>query len=566
VIALAIEALAASAVLMLAVLVMRGPVRRAFGPELAYALWAIPALRLILPPLPAAWREQVATPIVDMGHQATAFIAPYVDAAPVVVPEAAPVDLVGPAALLLWATGAGAFLLWQLARYRRFRVDLMRAAVPLDRSGAVEIVESDAATSPLAFGIVHRVVAFPRDFAERYDEGERALALAHELGHHRRGDLYANWVALAVLALHWFNPIAWYAYRAFRADQEMANDAGVIARLGVGARHAYGCAIVKAAHGRALSPACHLHTIKDLKGRLRMLGQKRASRTRRVMGGAIGAGLSLGALAVTASGTQAAERVRSKVETVTGVELAALDPVAALTPIVAAAPAAAPAPAAGRERREPRVTVVRGRRTITYTGDEAAAYIAAHPVAIPPIPPVPPMPPIPELPKMTRVPAIPSVPPVPPIPATPAVPVLAQQHCGGTGDARGEVVIRERRGDREVTVICTDRIAARAAATAQMRAKMAERQAAWAEKAAEAAGRRAEAEGRRAEAEGARAERFAQATQRRALTSALAGLERTRAGMARNGSLYGEHREEALRGIDEAIADMRDEIRDIGRD
>lgn len=562
-IALAIEALAASAILMLTVLVLRGPVRRAFGPELAYALWAIPALRLILPPLPAAWREQVATPIVDMGHQASAFIAPYMDAAPVVVPEAPPVDVVGPAVLLLWGMGAGAFLLWQLARYWRFRVELMRAAVPLDRSGAVEIVESDAATGPLAFGIVHRVVAFPRDFAERYDEGERALALAHELGHHRRGDLYANWFALAVLALHWFNPIAWYAYRAFRADQEMANDAGVIARLGVGARHAYGCAIVKAAHGRALSPACHLHTIKDLKGRLRMLGQKRASRTRRAVGGAIGAGLSIGALAVTASGTQAAERVRSKVETVTGVEFASLDPVAVLTPVAAVAPPAAPAAAPGRDRREPRVTVIRDGRTITYTGQEAADYIAKHPVAIPPVPPVPPMP---DLPRSVRVPVTPPIPPMPPVPAMPNVPVVAQQHCGGTGDARGEVVIRERRGDREVTVICTDRIAARAAATAKAQARFAERHAAWAEAHAEAEGRRAEAEGRRAEAEGARAERFAQDTQRRALTSALAGLQRTRAGMARNGALSGEGRDEALRGIDEAIADMKDQIREIGRD
>ena len=63
----------------------------------------------------------------------------------------------------------------------------------------------------------------------------------------------ANWVALAVLALHWFNPLAWYAFRAFRADQEMANDARVLARLGSAARHAYACAIVKAAHGGAIA-------------------------------------------------------------------------------------------------------------------------------------------------------------------------------------------------------------------------------------------------------------------------------------------------------------------------
>ena len=36
-------------------------------------------------------------------------------------------------------------------------------------------------------------------------------------------------VALLVLALNWFNPVAWVAFRAFRADQELACDAAVAA-------------------------------------------------------------------------------------------------------------------------------------------------------------------------------------------------------------------------------------------------------------------------------------------------------------------------------------------------
>ncbi|WP_235532863.1 M56 family metallopeptidase, partial [Sphingomonas sp. Leaf412] len=325
-----IEALAASTALMLAVLALRGPVRRAFGAELAYALWAIPALRMLLPPLPAEWRA-AAAPIAEIGRQASVMIVPLADAAPVdVLPAASWLDTALPVAAAAWIAGALLFLGWQTARYVRFRITLMARAVPLARAGRVAIVESDGATGPLAFGIVRRVVAFPPDFAGRYDADERDLALAHELGHHARGDLIANWVALAILSLHWFNPVAWIAYRAFRADQEMANDAGVMARLGPVARHAYGCAIVKAAHGRALTPACHLHTIRDLKGRLRMLGRTRVSRARMAAGAAGTMALAAGALALTASGTQAAETVRTKVETVTGVELADLDPVAAV--------------------------------------------------------------------------------------------------------------------------------------------------------------------------------------------------------------------------------------------
>src|SRR6185312_7903800 len=148
-----------------------------------------------------------------------------------------------------------------------------------------------------------KYVAFPRDFAERYDEVEQDLALAHELGHHARGDLIANWVALIVLALHWFNPVAWRAFRAFRADQEMACDALVLSGRDAALRHAYGRAIVKSAHGGAVSAACHLHTINEIKGRLRMLTRhEKTSRTRHYAGAAALATLTLASLAVTASG------------------------------------------------------------------------------------------------------------------------------------------------------------------------------------------------------------------------------------------------------------------------
>ena len=185
--------------------------------------------------------------------------------------------------------------------------------------------------------MLKRFVAVPRDFAARYDDDERRLALAHELGHHARGDLIANWIALAVLAIHWFNPVAWAAYRKFRADQEMANDARVLAALPAMERHAYACAILKAAHGRAITAACHLHTIEDLKGRLRMLKANRKSR-RVLMAGATGiAALTVAGLGLTASGAAAA-----KIRTAAAVQV----------PVLAAqvAPLAAPDAAGPAER------------------------------------------------------------------------------------------------------------------------------------------------------------------------------------------------------------------------
>ena len=262
-----IDALIASALLMAAVMLVRGPVRRAFGPQIAYALWALPALRLLLPPLPAGWwQTEAVAPVTRASETIVVYLTPVARATG---------PSLGTVVALGWGVGAALFLGWHLVRHTRFCRAVLSRGERVDECDGIQVIASAAAPGPLAFGVWRRYVAFPRDFAERYDADERALALAHELGHHERRDLLANWAALLVLALHWFNPLAWRAFRAFRADQELANDARVLARCDAAARHAYGRAIVKAAHGRAFSAACHLHTIADLKGRLRMLATSR---------------------------------------------------------------------------------------------------------------------------------------------------------------------------------------------------------------------------------------------------------------------------------------------------
>ena len=294
-IAWALETLVASTLLMVLVLLVRAPVRRMFGPGMAYALWLLPVARMVLPPLPDSWREQAVAPVAAAGEVITLYLFEPISSGTEAAVQASPVDwlpIIGGA----WAAGAALFLLYHLVSHslfcqrllRRARVDHMVA------EGRVRVIETDAAHGPLAFGIWRKYVAFPRDFHERYDDVERDLALAHELGHHIRGDLIANWVALVVLAVHWFNPVAWRAFRAFRADQEMACDALVLAGRAQALRHAYGRAIVKSAHGGAVSAACHLHTINELKGRLRMLSKTRKLSPARLAAGTAG-GLALAA-------------------------------------------------------------------------------------------------------------------------------------------------------------------------------------------------------------------------------------------------------------------------------
>lgn len=514
-----VEALAASAFLIALVLLVRGPVRRSFGAPVAYALWSLPLLRLVLPPLPESVREQVAAPITgalaapiaQVGEQVAVFIAPAAGDA------AAPQFLsLGSSLAVLWGFGAAAFIGWHVLAYCRFRRRLLASATEVEQAHGVTVIESAAATGPLAFGVLHRFVAFPRDFAARYDADEQRLALAHELGHHARGDLLANWFALSVLALHWFNPLAWYAFRAFRADQEMANDARVLAQLGPSARHAYACAIVKAAHGGAIAAACHLHTVDDLKGRLRMLGKGRPSRQRTLVGLAAVIATGTGALGLTASGTQAAERVRDTVETVAQAALPVVRPVTPPT------------------SKDMRVVVVRDGKRTELRGEAARAFVAANPVPLPPPPPVPAEPA--AAPGAPPAPAMPATVPAPPTPPTPprwahdghvtvSVPTIRSATC--TGDGVEPTVEHDTiDGERRIT-ICTDRIerrAVRAQADAQRQADVAMRR--------------------------------AEVARRTAMASARESIAAARAAIRTNAYLSAKERGEALRELDEGMAEL----------
>lgn len=291
------ETLVATTLLMALVLIARAPVRRAFGASAAYALWLVPALRLVLPPIEGA-PEPVA-----------ALVAPPVE---IVFAAAVGTGEVGPWLLAAWAIGAAVFAVWHVAAYRRFLTRALGAARSEDGRG-VQITFTDAVAGPAAVGLLRRRILLPVDFSSRFETAEGALAMRHEQVHHARGDLWANAAALAMLSLHWFNPLAYRAYRAFREDQELSCDAAVVAAADAETRAAYGAALVKSARGigwatpAAPSTICPMTRSRNLKRRLKMVRTHRKSAFA-TAGGALTVGLAtLAGLTLTATSGIAAE-------------------------------------------------------------------------------------------------------------------------------------------------------------------------------------------------------------------------------------------------------------------
>jgi len=291
-----------SGALIAVVLVLRGPVARRFGPGMAYALWALPLLRLILPPIvlpaePAEPVQPISGVVVELVPTATTPPAPaWIDPAPVIQ--------------AVWLAGALTLLAWRTWSYLAMRRSLLADARPVGTSGKVRLVESPVVAAPVAFGVFDKVVALPPGFMNRADRQGRDLAIAHELQHHAGHDLAANLAMQPLLALHWFNPLAWLGWRAMRRDQEAACDARVLAGSDPAVRESYARLIASFAQSPRLAlaapMACPVLGDKSIIHRLRSLTMTEPSSQRRLLGRLLlGAGVL--ALPLTASISYAAQ-------------------------------------------------------------------------------------------------------------------------------------------------------------------------------------------------------------------------------------------------------------------
>lgn len=407
------SALVASAMLMVLVLALRRPAARMFGAQMAYALWLLPALRMMLPALPSDWTLFGSTMIFDLPRMValTDMPPPAVTLAPAPAPAVGSTDWVT-IALVAWAAGAVLYFLWQLTVYCSFLRRALTGARLVTRAAGIEVLHCPAVPSPMATGVFRRRILLPADFTQRFDPEERRLALAHETAHHCRGDLVANVAGLALLSLHWFNPVAHCAYARFRDDQESACDATVLGAEATDRRHAYGAAILKSATCRTPGAACALNHAGVLKRRIKVMTTGKKSRMIRYSGGALAMALVAGGLIGTASTKAAVESTQRDVTIIRDGGVMTVTENGRTRP-------ATPAERRAAERavRQAKAAAADAGRTADRALREAHHALVGFDPPAPPAPPAPPtLPAPPAAPSAPRPPAAPEA-PLPPHPA-----------------------------------------------------------------------------------------------------------------------------------------------------
>jgi beta-lactamase regulating signal transducer with metallopeptidase domain/protocatechuate 3,4-dioxygenase beta subunit len=203
-----------------------GPTVRAVAPEPVVHTALVPEPVLVETPAPSSFPFDISVTRPDPLPAPTelSFAAPAVEVA-----------LDGQAWLmllhLLGTAVVAAWILWDLHALRGL---LRRAAEVRDGDLHRRFIElcgrlglrrrprlllSAELPGPAAFGVLRPAVLLP-EAVTRLAPDEIETILAHELAHHRRRDLWVNWVQVALAVVWWFNPVLWVLNRLIRKVRE----------------------------------------------------------------------------------------------------------------------------------------------------------------------------------------------------------------------------------------------------------------------------------------------------------------------------------------------------------
>lgn len=268
--------------IVLAIVAVTGLLRRRIPIKWQYALWFILLFKLILP-----WTPESPVSLfqyVPDGYSDPHVVADQIRSLPasgvtyageqMIITSTVPsgvgdyVSIVAQSLFWIWAVGVALVGGILLKRNVKFAL-LVRKSLPVEDAGmttvlerckqrmgvrgSIPLLQTDIVATPALYGVWRPVILMPQNASSSYGLQECEHIFTHELVHYKRRDITVNWLMSILLALHWFNPLLWYAAYRMRADQEFACDAAALSILGAGEAGPYAHTLIKLLETRGQS-------------------------------------------------------------------------------------------------------------------------------------------------------------------------------------------------------------------------------------------------------------------------------------------------------------------------
>lgn len=247
-----------SALIALAVIIVRFFLKKRSSKRSICLLWLLVALRLLLPasllPESPVSLQQPESPPAQVYHDLRQQQETYLSAPPEQRPAMVQTVAAQRFALLdqlpaIWLGGVGCMLLYMAVSLLRLRWRLRRA-----RHVEGNVYRCTEWSTPFVLGVIAPRIYVP----ETVSEQDFSQVLAHEKCHIRRWDHVFKPLAFLLLAVHWFDPVLWVAYVLLGRDMESACDEKVLKNATPSQRAAYSRALVACAAQPKMTAVCPL--------------------------------------------------------------------------------------------------------------------------------------------------------------------------------------------------------------------------------------------------------------------------------------------------------------------
>lgn len=251
---------------------------------ISYALWGIVAFRLIIPfsfesifsLLP---RNTNIVPIThDIIYHQSLQINSGIERVDSFVSEAPPAPTIGESVnplqiyteigAYIWILGIIVLLIYSVVSILQLKNHLKNAQLAKQN-----IYESENLKTPFVIGFIRPNIYLPVGISIE----ERNYILLHEQTHIHRKDHIVKMLAFIILSIHWFNPLAWIAFRLMSTDMELSCDEKVLKKMNNDIKKPYAKSLLSLATGKHILNGSPLaFGEENLKGRIKnVLNYKR---------------------------------------------------------------------------------------------------------------------------------------------------------------------------------------------------------------------------------------------------------------------------------------------------